>query len=243
MERLNKALARAGVASRRGADRLIVEGRVTVNGRIVTELGTRVEASRDAIKVDGRRIAATRREPVYLVLHKPRGVVTTFSDPEGRPTVRGLLKGVRQRVFAVGRLDYDSEGLLLITDDGELARDLMHPARQVPRRYRVKVRGQPSAETLERLRRGIVLDGRRARAGSARCVQRGASHSWVELTLGEGRKHQVKRMLAALGHPVLRLRRVAYGGVELGALPAGGLRPLRAAEVARLRKAAAGVID
>ena len=241
MERLQKVLSRAGVASRRAAEALIAAGRVTVNGTVVTRLGTQVDPERDAIKVDGTRVRGFDHAPQYLMLHKPRGVVTTLSDPEGRPTVRDYLRGVRGRVYPVGRLDYASEGLLLLTSDGALARDLMHPSRGVPKTYAAKVRGTPTREALRRLATGFVLEGRRTLPAKARLVESGRS-AWVEVTVVEGRKHQVRDMLAAVGHPVQRLRRIRYGGVDLGDLPSGGLRPLTRPEVARLQRAAGHVI-
>jgi 23S rRNA pseudouridine2605 synthase/16S rRNA pseudouridine516 synthase len=237
MDRLQKVLARAGVASRRAAERLIEEGRVRVNGKIVTRLGTRVDAQRDAISVDGRRIPNAPSQSLYLMLNKPRGYVCTLSDPEGRPTVRDLLKQVRRRVYPVGRLDFDSEGLLLLTDDGDLARDLTHPSRHVPKTYSVKVRGLPSREALRRLARGIRLDGRRTLPCRVRVAKPG-DNSWVEITIHEGRKHQVRRMLAAVGYPVLKLNRIRFGGLRLGNLARGRARYLTPDEVAHLREAA-----
>ena len=241
MERLQKVLSRAGIASRRAAEALIAAGRVTVNGAVVTRLGTQVDPERDAIKVDGARVRTVDPVPQYLMLHKPRGVVTTLSDPEGRPTVRDYLQGVRGRVFPVGRLDYASEGLLLLTSDGNLARDLMHPSRGVPKTYAAKVRGTPSPEALRRLATGLLLEGRRTLPAKARLVEAGRN-AWVEVTVVEGRKHQVRDMLAAVGHSVQRLRRIRYGGVELGDLPPGAVRALTPAEVGRLRRAAGRVI-
>ena len=239
MERLQKALARAGVASRRAAERLIREGRVTVNGHTVTRMGTQVDPLSDVVKVDGTRVPPAPRSHTYLVLHKPRGFVTTLSDPEGRPTVRDLLPAVRTRVYPVGRLDFHTEGLLLFTDDGDLARDLMHPRNRVPRTYLAKVREEPSPEDLRRLARGaITLDGRKTLPAQCRVVRAGAT-TWVEITVVEGRKHQVRRMLEAVGHPVQRLRRVSYGGVALGRLPSGRVRALLPAEVDRLRRSVA----
>jgi pseudouridine synthase len=235
-ERLQKVLAHAGVASRRAAERLILEGRITVNGAVVTELGTKVDPERDAIKVDGKRLAAVPAGRTYLALHKPRGVVTTLSDPEGRPTVKDYLRGIKARVYPVGRLDFASEGLLLLTDDGMLARDLMHPSRGVEKTYLVKVKGQPEPEVLTRLSRGIPLDGKRTGPARTRVVRRG-DNAWIEITIGEGRNRQVRRMFQAVGHPVQRLRRLAYGGVSLGRLPVGHLRALTEAEVAELQKA------
>jgi 23S rRNA pseudouridine2605 synthase len=237
MERLHKVLARAGVASRRAAEALIAAGRVTVNGTAVTRLGTQVDPDRDAIKVDGARVKTAPEAPLYLMLHKPRGVVTTLSDPEGRPTVRDYLRGIRGRVFPVGRLDFASEGLLLLTTDGALARDLMHPSRGVPKTYAAKVRGTPSAEALRRLAKGVVVEGRKTLPARVRLLEAG-TNAWVEVTVVEGRKHQVRHMFDAVGHRVQRLRRIRYGGVELGPLPPGALRSLTPREVERLRTAA-----
>jgi 23S rRNA pseudouridine2605 synthase len=236
-ERLQKVLAHAGISSRRAAERLIVEGRVSVNGAVVTELGTKVDPVRDAIKVDGKRVGAPPSGRTYLALHKPRGVVTTLSDPEGRPTVKDFLRGIKARVYPVGRLDYHSEGLLILTDDGALARNLMHPSRGVEKTYLAKIKGQPDPEVLARLSRGIPLDGKRTGPAKVRVVRRG-DNAWIEITIGEGRNRQVRRMFQAVGHPVQRLRRMGYGGVLLGRLPVGTLRSLSDAEVAALTRAA-----
>jgi len=238
-ERLQKVLAHAGISSRRAAERLILEGRVTVNGAVVVELGTKVDPAIDAIKVDGKRVGAPPSGRTYLALNKPRGVVTTMSDPEGRPTVKDYLRGVKARVYPVGRLDYASEGLLLLTDDGTLARDLMHPSRGVEKTYLVKVKDRPDPDTLSRLRRGIPLDGKRTGPARARMVGHD-DNAWIEITIGEGRNRQVRRMFQAVGHPVQRLRRMRYGGVLLGSLPTGQIRVLSDAEVAGLRRAVEG---
>jgi len=235
-ERLQKVLAYAGISSRRAAERLIVEGRVSVNGAVVTELGTKVDPAHDAIKVDGKRVGAPPVGRTYLALHKPRGVVTTLSDPEGRPTVKDFLRGIKARVYPVGRLDYHSEGLLILTDDGTLARNLMHPSRGVEKTYLVKVKGQPDPDVLLRLSRGIPLDGKRTGPAKVRNVRRG-DNAWLEITIGEGRNRQVRRMFQAVGHPVQRLRRMEYGGVVLGRLPAGHVRVLSEAEIAELTRA------
>lgn len=237
-ERLQKVVAAAGIASRRGAERLILEGRVEVNGRTVTVLGTKVDPERDAVRVDGRRIRPSGGPRAYFALHKPRGVVTTLADPEGRPSLKDFLPRGRRRLFPVGRLDYDSDGLLLLTDDGELAKDLMRPASGVVKTYRIKVRGRPSREALSRLERGIPLDGRPTRPAEVRVVRQ-ADNAWLEIRVVEGRNRQVRRMLEAVGHPVLRLRRTAYGGIGLGRLRAGESRPLTPEEVARLREGVA----
>lgn len=235
--RLQRFLAQAGVASRRASERLIEEGRVTVNGATVTTLGTRVDPDRDAVKVDGRRVHAPRGAHTYVMLHKPREYVTTLSDPEGRPTVADLLPSTRARLFPVGRLDFHSEGLLLLTDDGDFAHALTHPRHRVPKTYVVKVRGNPAPEALARVRRGVVLEGRRTAPAEIR-VTRPGSNAWLEVTVTEGRKHLVRNLLAAVGHPVARLRRVAIGAVTLGRLPVGRSRPLEPDEIASLQAAA-----
>jgi len=235
-ERLQRVLARAGLASRRACERLIVEGRISVNGTIVTTLGTKIDPMRDVVRVDGKRIALRARAHTYLMLNKPRGCVTTLHDPEGRPTVRDLVKGVRARVYPVGRLDFDSEGLLLLTDDGDLARALMHPSGGVVKTYLAKVRGQPPAEALARVERGgILLGGRPTLPATARIVRQGAN-PWLEIGIVEGRNRQVRRVLEVVGHPVLRLRRVGYGPLRLGSLAPGQSRPLRPEEVRQLRR-------
>ena len=234
-ERLQKVLARHGVASRRAAERMIEEGRVTVNGEVISRLGTKVDPDRDAIKVDGKRLAPAPAVPTYLMLNKPKGCVTTLADPDGRPTVADLLGKVRSRVFPVGRLDFNSEGLLLLTDDGDMAQALMHPGKGVEKTYLVKVRGRPDPSVLKRLTQGIRIDSRRAVPTRVRMV-RPERNSWLEISVVEGRKHLVRRMLEAVGHPVSKLRRTSYAGLRLGSLPSRGLRPLRPAEVEHLRR-------
>lgn len=235
MERLNKIIARAGLASRRGADRLIAEGRVRVNGSVVTEAGAKADLATDAIKVDGKRLHAPE-PPAYFALHKPIGYVTTLSDPEERPTIADLMPA-RPRLFPVGRLDFGSEGLLLLTNDGELSKQLLAPDSHVAKTYRVKVRGRPDDAALRRLREGSIrLDGRKVRPARVRVVKAGRN-SWLDVTLTEGRRQQVRRMLKIVGHPVARLRRVRFGPIELGALPAGSTRRLDDREIAELRRA------
>ncbi len=236
MERLQKVLAAAGIASRRASEALITAGRVRVNGEVVRTLGTRVDPSRDAIKVDGKRIPPAPAVRTYLLMNKPRGVVTTLKDPEGRRTVADLLPKIGARVFPVGRLDYNSEGLLILTDDGDLAQLLTHPTHGVEKTYAVKVRGRPNEGAVRRLLTGVNLDGRRAKAIRAKMTRPGPN-SWLELTVHEGRKHLVRRMLEGVGYRVLRLRRTEYGGVRLGALPAGAVRRLSERELGALRGA------
>lgn len=235
-ERLHKFMARCGVASRRACETLIAEGRVQVNGRTVTEPGFQVDPATDEVRVDGRVL-----RPVvqlhYLMLHKPAGYVTTASDPQGRPTVMELVPAM-PRLYPVGRLDLDTEGLLLLTNDGPLAHRLTHPRYGVPKLYRAKVAGLVVPEALERLRTGVLLDDGPTAPARVRLLRQETGTALLELELKEGRKRQVRRMCAAVGHPVLHLRRVGFGPLRLGRLPKGAYRPLTPDEVARLRRAA-----
>lgn len=230
-ERLQKVLAAAGLGSRRACEVLIVEGRVTVDGD-VAELGQRVDPTTATVRVDGERVNVNPAL-VYLMLNKPRGVVTTAVDPEGRPTVLDLVN-VRQRVFPVGRLDMDTEGLLVLTNDGALAHALTHPSFEVPRTYVARVSGRPSRRQLTQLREGVELDDGPAAADEVRSLGEGQGSTLLEIVLHEGRKREVRRMLAEVGLPVERLARIAYGGVDLGDLRQGRWRPLRQDEVGRL---------
>jgi 23S rRNA pseudouridine2605 synthase len=234
-ERLQKILSRAGFASRRGAEGLMQEGRVTVNGQVVKELGTKADPSRDDIRVDGVRVKAAR-ERVYIVLNKPRGVVTTRSDPSGRQTVMSLVPDVKG-LFPVGRLDLTTEGLILLTNDGEFAERVAHPRFEVPRVYHAKVRGVPDGPTLARLRRGVRIQDDVLVVDQVRLVNVDR-HAWVEVTLHEGKQHEVKRVLEAVGHPVSKLRRVAFGPVTLRGLEPGQFRVLTPREIAGLLRGA-----
>ena len=227
----------AGVASRRLSEDLIRQGRVTVNGAVVTELGTKASLDRDDVRVDGRRVRAERRLR-YILLNKPRGYVTTRRDPQGRPTVMDLLKSVREYVYPVGRLDYDSEGLLLLTNDGELAARLTHPRHEVDRVYEARVRGVPDAHALDRLAHGIVIDERRTAPARVEVVEQREGQSVIEIALHEGRQRQVRNMFDAVGHPVIRLRRVRIGPIADEHLTTGYWRELTPREIARLRRAA-----
>lgn len=237
--RLQKILSTSGVASRRAAEKLMAEGRVSVNGQTVREMGTRADPEADDIRVDGRPIARRTRR-VYLLLNKPRGYVTTRSDPEGRPTVLDLVPGLHDYVYPVGRLDYDSEGLLILTNDGELAAALTHPSHEVPREYHARVRGTPTEHALERLARGVMLDGRRTAPAQAELlatrIGEHGDQSMLSITLHEGRTRQVRRMCETVGHPVVRLRRVRIGPIADPTLKTGQVRELTAREVAALRK-------
>jgi pseudouridine synthase len=234
-ERLQKFLADAGVCSRRAAERMIQEGRVRVNGEVITRMGTTVDPDRDAVKVDGRRIHSRRSPHVYLLLNKPRGVVTTMSDPEGRPTVADLIPRGMPRLFPAGRLDYHSEGLLLLTDDGELARNLTHPSRKIPKLYQVKLKGRPKASAIRRLEEGIVLDGRRTAPAEIRFVKPGPN-PWFEIRVTEGRKHLVRKLFETVGHPVLKLKRTGFGQLTLRDLPVGQTRSLLPSEIETLKR-------
>lgn len=230
-QRLQKVLAAAGLGSRRSCEELIAEGRVTVEGE-VAELGRRVDPQTAEVRVDGERVNVNP-ELIYLMLNKPQGYVTTADDPRGRPTVLDLVD-VSQRVFPVGRLDMDTEGLLLLTNDGDLAHALMHPSFGVRRTYVAKVNGRPSRRQIGRLTQGVDLEDGPASAESARIMGEGHGKAIVELVLTEGRKREIRRMLAAVGCPVERLARIAYDGVELGELKQGNWRPLRPPEVGKL---------
>jgi pseudouridine synthase len=241
VERLQKLLSGAGVASRRAAEDLIRQGRVSVNGTTVTELGTKADPIRDIVRVDGRRVRGAERLR-YLLLNKPRGYVTTRKDPQRRPTVMDLLGGVREYVYPVGRLDYDSEGLVLLTNDGDLAAKLSHPRHEVDRTYKVTVAGVPDTKALEQLARGVPLDGRRTAPADVRLAHgdrdRHAKNAVLMMTIREGRNRQVRRMCEAVGHPVQRLTRVAFGPLTDKGLPTGRVRDLTAGEVRALQRVA-----
>ena len=236
--RLQKILSTAGVASRRAAEVLIQEGRVTVNGVTFTAVGSRADPSADDIRVDGRRVNSSQRRR-YFLLNKPRGYVTTRVDPQGRKTVLDLLTGVREYVYPVGRLDYDSEGLLLLTNDGDLAARLTHPRNGVERVYEARVKGVPKSDTLRKLARGVGIGGARPARASVHLVRAWQTHvgdqAVIVMSVREGRNRQVRRMCQAVGHPVVRLRRVQIGTVRDPRLKPGQFRELSPKEVEALR--------
>lgn len=232
--RLQKVIADSGLTSRRKAEVMMKEGRVTVNGQIIRELGTKVNPQRDHIKVDGRHLKAVPPQG-FLMLNKPLGYVSSLSDPVGRPTIRDLLAGVHLRVFPVGRLDFDGEGLLLLTNYGEMAQALLHPRYHVPKTYLIKVKGQLTNEEIESLKRGVDLEDGPTAPAHVKKVSKAPHNSWIEITIHEGRKHQVKRMLEAVGHPVLRLKRTRFGPLTLGDLQPGRYRFLTDREANALR--------
>ena len=235
MERLNKFLARAGVGSRRHCDDLIARGRVAIDGQVVRELGTKIDSEAHEVSVDGQPLHAERA--VYWLLNKPRGVLCTNHDPAGRPRALDFVPHVHQRIYTVGRLDEDSEGLLFLTNDGELAQHLMHPRFGVEKTYLVQVAGRPSHEDVQQLLRGVWLSDGHVKARRVRRLKSQGASTWLEIVLSEGKNREIRRMLARLNHKVLRLKRTAIGPVFLGRLSSGKSRPLSKDELSRLRRA------
>jgi 23S rRNA pseudouridine2605 synthase len=232
-ERLQKILSQAGVASRRASEQLMLDGRVTVNGAVVRELGTRADSGHDDIRVDGRRVRVAEHHR-YLVLNKPRGYVTTRSDPQRRPTVLDLMEGIREYIYPVGRLDYESEGLLILTNDGDLAARLTHPSHGVARVYEAHVLGVPDTHDLDRLSKGVTIEGRRTALADVKMLTAGV----LLITIREGRNRQVRKMCEMIGHPVTHLKRVAIGPIRDSRLKLGKWRDLTIDEVKKLRTAA-----
>jgi len=233
-ERLQKILAHAGVASRRKAEELIANGRVSVNGRTVTELGSKADLSVDRVKVDGRTLTAPKHH-LYFALNKPKNCVTTLHDPQKRETVMSFFKGLQDRIYPVGRLDYASEGLLLLTNDGDFANKLMSPASHVTKTYLVKINGVLTPDQEEQFRRGIPMHGRRTAPAGLKLIRKG-DNPWYEVRLVEGRQNQIRIMFKHLGYLVEKLKRIKVGFLELGSLKPGSYRTLTNAEVARFRK-------
>ena len=233
---MQRILAHAGLASRRKAEDLIRAGRIMVDGRVVTQLGLKLAPSGHRIEVDGRLIASPESKAYYL-FYKPQGVVSTLRDPQGRPTLKDFLSQaqIRERVFPVGRLDWDAEGLMLLTNDGELAQTLQHPKFQVPKTYRVKVRGIPTLDALHRLQAGTWLPSGKKHQAEWEMVKTGLDRSWLLITIREGEKHQVKNMCTAIGHPVMTIKRVSLGPLSLGRLAPGAIRPLTSKEIQALK--------
>lgn len=232
--RLQKVIARAGVASRRRAEMLIKEGRVTVNGKTVTILGTSIDPKHDHVKVNGRHLKPPPPD-IFLLLHKPAGYVSTMNDPLNRSTLADLLDKSSIRVFPVGRLDYDSEGLVLLTNNGEVAQACLHPRHHVTKTYFVKVKGVVTHEELAQLKNGLLLDDGPTAPARVRRIRQTEANSWIEITISEGRNHQVKRMLETVGHPVIKLKRIKFGPLSLGDLPVGASRFLTDQEANALR--------
>ncbi|MBI5188377.1 MAG: rRNA pseudouridine synthase [Nitrospirae bacterium] len=243
-QRLQKILAEMGIASRRKAEELIIEGRVTVNGQIAS-IGMKADPNRDHIKLD-RKLLTRPEKKVYLVFNKPRGVVTSLYDPEGRPTIKDFLKEIKSRVFPVGRLDYNSEGMLLITNDGDFAHAVLHPSKKILKTYLVKVKGILREEEIEKLRTGVKLGYvmtapakvspvRKKFSNGVRKIRKTEHNSWLEMTIYEGKKRQIRRILENVGHPVLKLKRIRIDGLEIGELEPGTYRYLSAEELSKIK--------
>ncbi len=233
--RLNKFLAQAGVASRREVDKMIAEGRIKVNGQVVQVLGYKIDDEKDKVDVEGRRVEK-EEELIYLMINKPPGYLVTLKDNFQRPTIQQLLPSLRKRVFPVGRLDYDSTGLLLLTNDGELAYRLTHPRFKVPKVYMVKVKGEPVPSELTRLEKGIYLDGKKTAPAKIAQIGGDLKKSLLKVEIYEGRKREVKRMFQAIGHKVIQLQRINFGGLGLGSLKMGKWRFLTRKEIETLKK-------
>ena len=232
--RLNKFLAQAGVASRREVDKMIVEGQIKVNGRVVRTLGTKIDDEKDRVEFEDKRVDK-EEEMVYLLLNKPPGYLVTLKDPFRRPTIKELLPSLEKRIYPVGRLDYDSEGLLLLTNDGELAHRLAHPRYRVPKNYIVEVRGMPDSLKISRLEKGIALDGKKTAPARIARLSGSVKKTLLRIEIHEGRKREVKRMFEAIGHKVLHLKREGFGGLKLGKLQTGKWRFLTQREVDSLK--------
>lgn len=224
-ERLQKILARAGVCSRRKAEEYIQQGRVCVDGMIVTEMGCKVDPEQQAITVDNAPISLCKKN-IYILLNKPTGYVTTMSDPQGRPIVTSLIKKIKERIFPVGRLDYDSEGALLLTNDGELTQKILHPKFEIRKTYFVIVTGKVTQPNIAALEDGIMLDGKKTWPAQVEVLEATTKSSKLKIVIHEGRKRQVRLMCAAIGHKVTYLKRLAYGGLQIGSLPTGKYRIL-----------------
>jgi pseudouridine synthase len=232
--RLHKILADAGVASRRKGEELILAGRVSVNNKVVRELGIMADPAYDRIRVDGKPLPHPAPK-VYYLLYKPRGVITSLHDPEGRTTIKDLIPRIKAKIFPVGRLDYDAEGLLLLTNDGEMAMRLAHPRYRVPRTYLVKVKGVLTTDEMARIEKGVMLDDGMSPAIKVNPIRRLQKNSVVRVTMHEGRNRVIKRTFEAIRHPVLRLKRIEFASLTLEGLQPGDYRPLSAEEIERLR--------
>ena len=229
-ERLQKVLAKAGIASRRKAEELIRRGKVRVDGKVITEMGTKVDPETQDIECEGVALDP-QEEKVYILLHKPGGYLSTVDDPQRRPIVTDLLKNIKERVYPVGRLDLDTEGALLLTNDGELAQKILHPSHEVNKTYVAKVKGRPDKKKLDALSKGIELEGKKTWPANIEVLKSEVESTTIQITIHEGRKRQVRKMFDTIGHPVLQLKRTAYGQLELGGLRSGKYRFLTPADI------------
>lgn len=234
-ERLQKIMARAGLASRRKAEELIQQGRVLINGQVVTRLGTKADPAEDIIEVNGRPVEQAENK-VYILLNKPHGYITSRYDPEGRPTVLTLLSDITERIFPVGRLDYDTEGLLILTNDGQFAQTLQHPRHQVERKYLVKVKSMPTQKTLSRIKEGVHIDGEKTIGTKVKIIGKMQRNTWLEIVLTEGKYRHIKKIFEAVGHRTLRIKRISFGPIHLGKLPQGSYRFLTKRELDSVKK-------
>lgn len=231
-ERLQKILSEMGIASRRKAEEIISEGRVTVNGTVAT-IGMKADPLKDHIKLDGKLLRGAEKK-VYLMMNKPKGVVTSLSDPEGRPTIKDFLMKVKERVYPVGRLDYDSEGLLILTNDGDFAQSILHPSKKIPKTYNVKIKDVLDDADLEKLRKGMRIDGVLTAPAKVFRIRQTFENSWIEMTISEGKNRQIRRMLERVGHPVQKLKRTKIGTLPIGTLKPGEVRRLTSEELDKL---------
>ena len=233
LERLQKIISAAGITSRRASETLILNGQVAVNGVVVTELGTKADPAKDRITVNGTLLKVSEQR-LYILLNKPAGYMTTLDDPEGRPLVTDLLQEINERVYPVGRLDYNTEGLLLLTNDGEWANKLMHPRHEIDKEYHVRVRGKVHKSQLDQLAEGVEIDGKKTAPATAILIKDGEQNDWLAITIHEGRNRQIRRMCEAVSLSVVRLKRVRYGSLVLGVLKSGQFRLLSETEVKEL---------
>ncbi len=243
-ERLQKAMARLGITSRRKAEEMITEGRVRIDDKVVTKLGTKIDVRTERLEVDRKKISSSKPDPTYILLYKPKGYISALTDPQRRPVVTDLIKKkFKRRVYPVGRLDFDAEGVLLLTDDGDLSYRLTHPKHEVDKTYLVKVRNIPSEAVLKKLRRGVYLEDGRTRPSKVRFVKETKENAWIEITVSEGRNRLIKRMCASVGHPVSKLKRTVFAGIKLTRLKSGEFRFLTEREIDRLQELAMPPLD
>ena len=236
-ERLQKIIAKAGICSRRAAETLIRDGKVTVDGKIVTEMGVKVDHRTQKIIADRVHVRFTEKK-VYVLLNKPEGYVTTMSDPQGRPVVTSLVKSVNERIYPVGRLDFETKGALILTNDGDLAQRIQHPSFEVKKTYVARIQGKPTADEIKMLEDGVELEGKMTAPAQVKVYRMGKKDSVLEITIHEGRKHQVRKMCQTIGHHCVELTRIAYGNLNLGSLPSGKFRYLSTKDLARITKTA-----
>ncbi len=239
MIRIQKVIADAGISSRRAAEQLLLQGRIIVNGQVVSELGTKVDPDRDHIRVDGKLIPNSQPK-VYMMLHKPQGCVSTLHDPEGRKTIKDFFRTSSLRLYPVGRLDFNTEGLILLTNDGDFAARLLHPRFHVPRTYVAKISGTLTDQSIAQLKNGVMLDGEMTAPCRINKLKKLATNSWLEITLYEGRKRQIRRMMETVGCSVIRLKRIGFGSLRIGTLAPGQSRPLEHEELTQLRTSMEG---